>query len=147
MRGARTRLTPKEFELLQLLVANKGRPLRHRTSSRPFGGRFLRRKAIPSCVYQSAPKENRAKFPPTFVYLHRSVGRVQVRTGPVVRLLERRLVEQHPGSSKTPDGPRRDPIKRGLKVLARTCDRRACYVGPLRATTHCMSRVNIRSSR
>ena|SRR6202035_2706531 len=31
VRGARTRLTPKEFELLQLLVANKGRPLRHRT--------------------------------------------------------------------------------------------------------------------
>ena len=30
VRGARTRLTPKEFELLQLLVANKGRPLRHR---------------------------------------------------------------------------------------------------------------------
>jgi two-component system KDP operon response regulator KdpE len=30
VRGARTRLTPKEFDLLQLLVANKGRPLRHR---------------------------------------------------------------------------------------------------------------------
>jgi two-component system KDP operon response regulator KdpE len=30
VRGARTRLTPKEFELLRLLVANKGRPLRHR---------------------------------------------------------------------------------------------------------------------
>lgn len=30
VRGARTRLTPKEFELLQLLVARKGRPLRHR---------------------------------------------------------------------------------------------------------------------
>lgn len=30
VRGARTRLTPKEFDLLQLLVAHKGRPLRHR---------------------------------------------------------------------------------------------------------------------
>jgi two-component system, OmpR family, KDP operon response regulator KdpE len=30
VRGKRTRLTPKEFELLALLVANQGRPLRHR---------------------------------------------------------------------------------------------------------------------
>ena len=30
VRGATIRLTPKEFELLRFLVANKGKPLRHR---------------------------------------------------------------------------------------------------------------------
>jgi two-component system KDP operon response regulator KdpE len=30
VRGKRIRLTPKEFELLRLLVANQGKPLRHR---------------------------------------------------------------------------------------------------------------------
>jgi two-component system KDP operon response regulator KdpE len=30
VRGARTHLTPKEFQLLGLLVANQGKPLRHR---------------------------------------------------------------------------------------------------------------------
>jgi two-component system KDP operon response regulator KdpE len=30
VRGKRIRFTPKEFELLQLLVANQGKPLRHR---------------------------------------------------------------------------------------------------------------------
>lgn len=30
VRGATIRLTPKEFDLLRLLVANKGKPLRHR---------------------------------------------------------------------------------------------------------------------
>jgi DNA-binding response OmpR family regulator len=29
LRGRRVNLTPKEFEILQLLVANQGKPIRH----------------------------------------------------------------------------------------------------------------------
>jgi two-component system, OmpR family, KDP operon response regulator KdpE len=38
VRGARVRLTPKEFELLRFLVANKGKPLRHRSLLRAIWG-------------------------------------------------------------------------------------------------------------
>jgi two-component system KDP operon response regulator KdpE len=38
VRGARVRLTPKEFELLRFLVANKGKALRHRSLLKAIWG-------------------------------------------------------------------------------------------------------------
>ena len=45
VRGARVHLTPKEFELLGFLVANKGKPLRIAASSKPFGDRIVAKKS------------------------------------------------------------------------------------------------------
>jgi two-component system KDP operon response regulator KdpE len=38
LRGKRVKLTPKEFEVLHLLVANQGRPVRHETILRSIWG-------------------------------------------------------------------------------------------------------------
>jgi two-component system, OmpR family, KDP operon response regulator KdpE len=81
VRGARVRLTPKEFELLRFLVANKGKPLRHRSLLQAiWGPNCCEERQIPSRLHKSTPKENRAQSQPPPFYLHGSVGGVQVRT-------------------------------------------------------------------